>query len=172
MTDADVALVRTAQSEDERTSEQLVEAYREGVRLLERAIRGLDAEQIRARPISGKMSSLEVLCHVADCDQFLADRLKRTIATDRPLLIGVDATPYLARLHYHDRDPQLQLSLLGVTREQMAADLARIEPSDWSREAVHSESGVVTVRQELLHAIRHLERHVAAIHEKREALGL
>ena len=172
MTDADATVVRNAQSEDDRTAAQLIEAYRLGVRLLEEAVRHMDAEQIRARPVSGKMSSLEVLCHVADCDQFLADRLKRTIATERPLLLGVDATTYLTRLRYHDRDPQLQLRLLAVTREQMAADLDRRGPEDWLREAVHSESGVVTVRQELLHAIRHLERHVAAIVEKRDALGL
>ena len=172
MTDADIALVRQSQSEDPRSATQLIEAYRDGTRLMREAVSGLDPDQLRARPIADKMSSMEVLCHVADCDQFLADRLKRTIGTQRPLLMGVDATPYLTRLHYHDRDPQMQLELLEVTREQMAADLDRLGPEEWLREAVHSESGVVTVRQELLHAIRHLERHVATIREKREALGL
>lgn len=164
--------VAKAQTDDSRTAEELVEAYRRGPGLIRDAITGLDADALRARPIEGKMSSLEVLCHVADCEQFLADRMKRTIGTGRPLLVGVDATPYLTRLHYHDRDPQLQLALIDITRRQLAADLDRIEPDDWSREAVHTEIGLVTVRQQILHAIRHLEFHVGTIREKRAALGV
>jgi hypothetical protein len=29
-----------------------------------------------------------VVCHIADCEQFFADRMKRTVAMDRPLLLG------------------------------------------------------------------------------------
>jgi len=67
---------------------------------------------------------------------------------------------------------RLDLRLIEVTREQMAGDLARLAPDEWLREAVHSETGLVTLRQLLLHSIRHLESHVDAIHEKRAALGL
>lgn len=164
--------VRRAQTDDGRSTAELVEAYRRGAALMRDAIDGLDADALRARPIEGKMSSLEVLCHVADCEQFLADRVKRTIGTDRPLLVGIDATPYLTRLHYQERDPQLQLELIGVTRRQLAEDLDRIAVKDWSREAVHTETGLVTVRQLMLHTVRHLEFHVGAIREKRAALGL
>jgi hypothetical protein len=59
-----------------------------------------------------------------------------------------------------------------VTREQMAADLHRLALEAWERTAVHSENGLVTLRQLLLHATRHLERHVVTIGEKRAALGL
>ncbi len=164
--------VAAAQEDDGRSAEELVEAYRRGPSALREALDGMDAEALRARPVEGKMSSLEVLCHLADCEQFLADRMKRTIGTDKPLLIGIDATPYLDRLHYHDRDPELQLRLVEVTREQMAADLGRIAGEDWLRQAVHTETGLVTLRQLLLHTVRHLEWHLTAICEKRAALGL
>ncbi len=164
--------VRRTQSDDMRSAEELIAAYRRGPGLVASAIEGMDADALRARPLEGKMSSLEVLGHIADCEQFLADRMKRTIATNKPLLMGVDAGHYLDRLHYHERDPRLDLRLIEVTREQMAGDLARLTPNEWLREAVHSETGLVTLRQLLLHSIRHFESHVDAIHEKRAALGL
>jgi hypothetical protein len=54
----------------------------------------------------------------------------------------------------------------------MAADLDRLAPEAWDRTAIHTETGLVTLRGLLLHAIRHVERHVAAIAEKRAVLGL
>ena len=120
----------------------------------------------------GKMSSLEVVCHIVDADQFMCDRMKRTIATEMPLLMGVNGIAYLDQLHYHDRDPELDIHLLAVQREQMLADLARLPDDAWERSAIHSEVGKLTLRQLLNHAVRHLEEHVASIAEKRTALGL
>ena len=151
---------------------ELLAAYRRGPALLAAAVEGLDAEALRARPIAGKMSSLEVTCHIVDSDQFMVDRLKRTIATDRPLLMGVESAAYLGPLHYHDRDLGLDMSLLEVTREQMAADLGRLPAEAWSRTAVHSENGLQTLIGILRHAVEHLEDHVETILEKRRALGL
>jgi uncharacterized damage-inducible protein DinB len=165
--------VERAQADDGRAPEELVAAYRRGTGLLRDVLAGMDADALRARPVPQRtMSSLEVLCHLADCEQFLADRMKRTAGTERPLLVGIDATGYLERLHYHDRDPELQLRLVEVTREQMAADLDRLDAEAWQRTAVHTETGLVTLRQLLLHTIRHLEYHVSTIAEKRAALGL
>lgn len=151
---------------------ELLAAYRRGPALLAAAVDGLDAEALRARPIAGKMSSLEVACHIIDSDQFMVDRLKRTIATDKPLLMGVESAAYLEPLHYHDRDLDLDMRLLEVTREQMASDLDRLPAEAWSRTAVHSENGLQTLIGILRHAVEHLEDHVGTILEKRRALGL
>jgi uncharacterized damage-inducible protein DinB len=171
MTDQ-TAQVARAQEDDGRSVAALIAAYAAGPELLVAAAAGMDAEALRARPIDGMMSSLEVLCHVADCEQFLADRMKRTAATEKPTLMGVDASPYLEVLRYQERDPELQLLLVDATRRQMAEDLARLGEDAWARTANHSETGVVTLRQLLFHAVRHLEYHVGTIEAKREALGL
>jgi uncharacterized damage-inducible protein DinB len=127
--------------------------------------------QLLAYPIPDKMSAQEVVCHVADCDQFLADRMKRIVAMERPLLIGADGWLYPEALSYAERDLSLDLALVDATRAQMAADLGRLRPEAWERTGVHSETGLVTLRQMLLHAVRHLEHHVSTIAEKRAALG-
>jgi len=154
------------------TPAELVAAYRRGPATLRDAVAGMDAEALRARPIAGKMSSLEVLCHIVDSDQFMCDRVKRTIAMDRPLLMGAESAIYPGPLHYHDRDPELDLRLLEVQREQLAADLDRLAPDAWERAAVHSENGLQTLRETFHHAVDHLEAHVETILEKRRPLGL
>ena len=155
-----------------RTTAQLVADYRRGPTLLLEALARLDAGALRERPIPGKLSSLEVACHIVDSDQFMCDRLKRTIATERPLLMGVESVDYVGALRYHERDLELDLRLLEVQREQMAADLDRLPEDAWSRTAVHSENGTQTLVDILEHAVEHLEDHVEAIYEKRRALGL
>lgn len=159
-------------ADDGRPVADLITAYREGPSRARAAVAGMDALALCARPIEGKLSSLEVICHVVDCDQFMADRMKRTAAVDRPLLLGANTSAYSGALHFHDRDLGLQLRLLEVTREQMSADLERLDSEAWTREAVHSEVGLVTLRELVLHAVRHLEGHLETIAEKREALGV
>lgn len=153
------------------TSTELIEAYKRGPALLREAIAGMDAEALRARPIVGKMSSLEVVSHIVDSDQFMCDRVKRTIATDKPLLVGIESADYPGPLGYQERDPELDLRLLDAQREQLARDLERLAPEAWQRTAVHSENGVQTLHEIFHHAVEHLEAHVLAIAEKRAALG-
>jgi hypothetical protein len=90
---------------------------------------------------------------------------------DRPLLVGADGWLYPEALRYAERDLALQLALVDATRAQLAADLERLTPEAWERTAVHTETGLVTLRQLLLHTVRHLEHHVRTIEEKRAALG-
>ncbi len=154
------------------TPAELIGAYRDGAAILREAVSELDADALRARPIAGKMSSLEVLCHIVDSDQFMCDRVKRTIATTNPTLMGVESADYPEPLSYHRRDPELDLRLLEVQREQLAADLVRLSPETWARTAEHSENGTQTLQEVFHHAVEHLEGHVLTIAEKRAALGL
>jgi uncharacterized damage-inducible protein DinB len=168
----DHAQIAAAQLDDGAPAAELVARYRGGAALLRESIAGLTSEQLVAYPIPGTMSAQEVVCHLADCEQFLADRMKRTIAMERPLLVGADGWLYLDALSYAERDIELDLALVDATRAQMAADLDRLAPPAWERVAVHTETGLVTLRQILLHTTRHLEHHLVTIAEKRAVLGV
>jgi uncharacterized damage-inducible protein DinB len=148
----------------------LISAYENGVEELRAAVAGLSDDQLRSRPVVGKWSTLEVVCHIADCEQFFADRMKRTVAMERPLLLGADGFRYPEPLHYQDHDLEQELDLVAVTRRQMARTLRLVAPDAWQRTAVHSESGLVTLRQLLLHAINHLRHHLRFVAEKRAAM--
>lgn len=170
MTDSSIA--PGAANPTPSAADELLARYADGTRVLREAIVGLDEDALRARPIAGKMSSLEVTAHIVDADQFMCDRMKRTIATDKPLIMGVESVDYLEPLHYHDRDPELELKLLEVQRAQMLADMQRLPAEAWDRTCIHSEVGSLTLLRLLNHAVRHLEDHVVSIAEKRAALGL
>jgi uncharacterized damage-inducible protein DinB/GNAT superfamily N-acetyltransferase len=169
---ASAQVAAAQQDDDPRGTAELLAAYEAGTGVLRTAVAGMSLEQLRSRPVEGKWSTLEVLCHVSDCEQFFADRMKRTLAMDRPLLVGADGWRYPEAAHYHDRDPAEELALVELTRRQMARILQLVPEQAWRRTAVHTEAGQVTLRQLLLHAICHLEHHVGFIQQKRAALGL
>jgi len=154
------------------TVANLISSYEAGIEELRVALAGMTVEQLRSRPIAGKWSTLEVVCHIADCEQFFADRIKRTVTMDRPLLLGADGFRYPEPLHYQEHDLDEELDLVAVTRRQVARTLRLVAPDAWQRTAVHSETGLVTLRQLLLHAINHLRHHLRFVAEKRTAMTI
>src|SRR5262249_41356414 len=109
-------------------------------------------------------------CHISDCEQFFADRLKRTLAMDRPLLVSADGSRYPEAVHYHQRDLAEEIELVALTRRQMVRILHLVPAEAWHRTAVHTESGLVRFRQLVLHAVNHLAHHLRFVAEKRAAL--
>src|SRR5579862_8135067 len=122
----------------------MISAYEKGVEELRAGVAGMTGDQFRLRPVPGKWSTLEVVCHIADCEQFFADRMKRTVAMDRPLLLGADGFRYPEPLRYQEHDLEQELDLVAVTRRQVARTLRLLAPDAWQRTAVHSETGLVT----------------------------
>src|SRR6266496_2704547 len=103
----------------------LIDAYLAGVQTLRQAVAGMSRDQVIARPVPGKWSNLEVVCHLADFDPILEDRCKRVIAEERPTLLGADENRFAAALAYHQRDLEEELALLDATRSQMAKILRK-----------------------------------------------
>ncbi|MCI0683394.1 MAG: DinB family protein, partial [Gemmataceae bacterium] len=146
---------------------QLIDDYLAGPRLLRNAVAGLTREQLLARPIPGKWSTLEVVCHLADFDPILADRMKRIIAEERPALLGADENRFAAALAYHDRDLEEELTILDKTRSQLARILRQLPDTALERVGVHNERGPRTLEQLLKTAIQHIPHHVTFIDDKR-----
>jgi hypothetical protein len=148
----------------------LIAAYEQGITDLRNAVAGLTAEQVLSRPIPGKWSTLEVVAHLGDTEIYYTDRIERTIALERPLLIGVDERLYPERLKYQAFDLAEQLDLFTALRRHGTRFL-RLQPLEaWLRVAVHSETGVVTLRQLVFQAVRHVQHHLPFIAEKRAAM--
>ena len=151
---------------------QLVDDYLAGTALLRKAVAGMSREQVLARPVPGKWSTLEVVCHLADFEPILADRMKRVIALDRPSLFGADENRFAAELAYQARDLDEELILIEQTRRQMARILSTLGTDALARVGVHNERGPLTLEQLLAGATRHIAHHVKFIRDKRQALGL
>src|SRR5437773_534371 len=151
---------------------ELIHHYLAGVNTLRQAVAGMSREQLLARPIPGKWSTLEVICHLADFDPILTDRMKRVIAEERPSLLGADENRFAAALAYHDRDVEEELTILDKTRSQMARILGKLPDTALERVGVHNERGPRTLEQLVQTAIAHIPHHVKFIDEKRRALGV
>jgi hypothetical protein len=150
----------------------MIEEYLAGAAALRRAVAGMSREQLLARPVAGKWSTLEVVCHLADFDPILADRMKRVIAEDRPQLIGADENRFAEALAYHQREPEEELRLVEHTRGQLARILRTLPDEVLGRVGVHSERGPRTLEQLLAVATAHIPHHLQFVAEKRRALGL
>jgi hypothetical protein len=150
----------------------LIDNYLAGVNLLRQAVAGMTREQLTSRPIPGKWSTLEVVCHLADFDPILADRMKRIIALDRPQLIGADENRFASSLAYHERDLEEELAIIASTRSQIARILSNKPDSVLERVGVHNERGELTLERMLTLTTNHIPHHVKFIKEKRQALGM
>ena len=150
----------------------LLEQYLDGPRQLRQAVAGMSRPQILARPVAGKWSTLEVVAHLTDFDPIMADRMKRVIAEENPLLVGADEQKFAAALCYHERDLEEELTIVERTRSQLARILRKLPESALTRTGQHNERGPRTLQQLLETAINHIPHHVKFILEKRQALGL
>ena len=149
----------------------LIEQYLAGAGLLRRAVAGMTREQLLARPIPGRWSTQEVVCHLADYEPIYADRMKRVIALKEPELLQGDPGLFAARLAYTHRDMEEELALIEWTRKQMARILRALTPEDFQRKGGHSRDGVLTLEVLLQRITAHIPHHVRFIEEKKRALS-
>lgn len=153
------------------THAEAIESYLQGPALLRRAVAGMTTAQLDARPIPGRMSTREVVCHIADFEPVYADRMKRVLAEDQPSLPGGDPEEFRAALAYVQRDIDEELALVEIVRRQMARILQATGDDAWSRTGNHAVKGPLSVAELLAGITAHIPHHIAFIKEKRAALG-
>ena len=150
----------------------LIDQYQAGPAQLRKVVAGMSREQVAARPVPGKWSTLEVVCHIADFEPIYADRMKRVIAEENPLLLSGDPDKFQAGLAYGSRDVPEELTLIETVRDQMARILKTLPESAFARTGKHSTDGPLSLGVLLERITGHIPHHVQFIEEKRKALGL
>ena len=150
----------------------LIERYLRGAELLSAAVAGMNDERLDARPIAGKWSTRQVVCHVVDFEPIYADRMKRVIAENCPTFFGGDPDVFAARLAYDRRAVVGELQLLSAVRSHMAAILRELTAADFQRTGNHSEAGTMTLEALLTNIANHVPHHINFINDKRQSLGI
>ena len=148
----------------------LIEEFERGAGIVAEAVRGMSGEDLRKRPVAGKWSTLEVVCHLADFEIVGADRVKRVIAEDRPTLPDGDENAFAARLAYHKREIEDELQVIAGIRAQVTRILKSLAEEDFSRVGNHTAAGPLTLEQLVERMAKHVRHHVKFIEEKRAAL--
>jgi uncharacterized damage-inducible protein DinB len=154
------------------TTQALIDQYAGGAQQLRQAVAGMSGGQLRARPVAGKWSTLEVVCHIADFEPVYADRMKRVLAEENPLILAGDPDQFAAKLAYDARDLEEELALIDVVRRQMVRILRGLSASDFARTGRHTEAGPMSLETLLTRVTNHLPHHIKFIQEKRQALGV
>ena len=149
----------------------LIADYLAGPAALRQAIQGMTPAQLNAAPIPGKWSTRQVICHIADFEPVYADRIKRVIAEDEPLLMSGDPDQFAAKLAYDQRDLEIELQLIEVVRRHLASILRTLPAETFQRAGKHSRDGLLTIETLLTRITGHIPHHVQTIAEKRAALG-
>src|SRR5258708_9160133 len=98
----------------------LLDAYLSGPETLRTAVAGISRENLISRPIAGKWSVLEVVCHLADTDANIAHRIKRVLAGERPVFDRGKPDLILAALAHNDPDIYEELGGFHLTSRQIA----------------------------------------------------
>jgi hypothetical protein len=125
----------------------IIEAYLAGPLDPRAAVKGLSREQLVSRPVAGKWSTLEVVCHLAHTDANIAHRIKRVLSEERPTFERVQPDRMLAALAYHARDTEEELAAFEITRLQIARILSASSPEAWERTGVVGDRGERTIAQ-------------------------
>lgn len=153
----------------------LLDVYARGPERLHRALDGLSDDALRARPIQGKWSVLEIAVHVADSEMVGAVRIRMVLAgPGEPVLPGYDQDRWSQRLGYRDvKAPHLARALesFAALRAATLPLLAAASPDDWSAAGIHPGRGRLTLRNLLELYADHSERHIEQIVALRGRLG-
>jgi uncharacterized damage-inducible protein DinB len=154
--------------------QELADQYLAGTAQLRAAVAGMTREQLVARPVAGKWSTLEVVCHISDFDPILVDRMKRVLAlsSEVPLLLAADENLFLKALRYHDRDVEEELAVIEATRKSMARIIRGLAPEQLQLTGNHNKKGLQTLEKVIQIAINHIPHHLPFVAEKRKALGV
>jgi len=149
----------------------LIDEFAAGPQIVRDAVKGMTREQMTARPVPGKWSTLEVVCHLSDFEIVYADRIKRIIAEEQPKLPDGDENLFASRLAYHNRELEEELQMLGAIRASTVRILRTLKDADFSRIGVHATAGPLSIQQFVERTVNHVKHHVGFIAEKRKALG-
>jgi hypothetical protein len=152
-------------------TDSLIEAYSGGAALLRDAIPLAAEIDWDARPIEGRWSIREVICHLADSEIVYADRMKRVIAEEHPTFFEADPNLFRPALFCSQRPLEGELDVVSAVRAHMLPILRSCGPREYQRTGVHSLDGTLTLQKLLERITAHIPHHVAFIEEKLRALG-
>src|SRR5262245_44680664 len=125
----------------------LIDDFAAGADLVRDAVKEMTREQLLARPVPGKWSTLEVVCHLADFEIVGAARIKRVIAEDKPTLFDADERLFASRLAYGSRELGDELQVISSIRSQVSKILRALTDADFARVGTHTAAGPLTLQQ-------------------------
>lgn len=153
----------------------LIDQFEDGIALLNNALEGLSPEAIAWVPPAeaniGLWSIHQIVIHLADAEASFADRIKRIIAEDDPVLLEWSEEKFLQRLFYNEQSVEDAVGLIKLTRKQLTRVLRKVPKSAFERSGNHSRRGKQTLADVIGFDNWHLAHHVEFIDKKKAAFS-
>lgn len=154
---------------DWETRQKLVDAYKDGYRVVVEALDRATEAELDFSPGDGKWTVRQIVHHLADSEMTSAIRLRLLIASPNPSIAGYDQDEFARRLYYTDRPIEASLEAFRAARRTTAEILDRLSEAEWLCEGTHSEHGRYTVHKWLELYAAHAHGHAEQIRAARAA---
>jgi len=151
--------------------EQLIRQYAAGYDEVAQALKGFPEESLSAHPIPGKWSAREIVHHLGDSETISAQRLRKLLAEEFPVIYGYDQDRLAILLRYNLREIAPSLAAFRAARESTLQLIETITDEDWKLKGWHTEHGVYSADLWLEIYAVHAHNHAAQIRQLREAIG-
>ena len=147
--------------------EALLERFRRGPEVLAATLTGAAGPELDFK-LDDSWSIRQIVAHVSDSELVAADRFRRIIAEDNPVLVGFDQDKWATALDYSVRKPSHGLEMFRNLRSETFDILKNLSADAYTRTGNHSERGVITLKDLLLSMAEHAEAHAQQIRKVRE----
>ncbi len=112
---------------------------------------------------TGKWSIKKILVHLSDTEDTLMNRVKKTIAENKPVIYGLDPDLWNDGLAYDDYPLSVSKHLYHACRESVIHLAKNYYQNLGTREYVHSETGIRTLKDEFDKIAAHNQSHLNQI---------
>ena len=119
----------------------------------------------------GTWSIAQLVAHLLDADLVIADRIKRVIAEDEPVLQAFDEGRWLERLDSGSMPVDEAVALFSANRRWMTRLLRKCSDADFARVGLHTEAGRKSLADLVVTAVSHVDHHLRFLFGKRASLG-
>jgi len=156
---------------DPMEREALIARYAAGYDEVTKALEGFPASGMTAHPIAGKWSAHQIVHHLADSESTSAQRLRRLLADEHPMIQGYDQERWADALRYEQRDLGPALDAFRAARATTLQLFPGMTEADWTRPGWHTESGPYTAETWLAIYAAHAHGHADQIRRLKAALA-
>lgn len=140
---------------------ELLLAYAQGPRILKEALASYPTEALDFTPGAGKWSLRQIVLHLAESEVQAYVRARTIIAEPGKPVLAYDQDRWAATLDGAAQPLEEAVDLFRLLREMISRQLRGLPEEAWSRFAVQSERGAMTLEQWLAGYEKHLREHLA-----------
>jgi hypothetical protein len=151
--------------------QSLITDYLKGMAQVQEAVDGVGEPLLSFKPADNAWSIKEIIIHLCDADLVAANRMKKVIAEDNPLLMAFDQDAWTSKLGYSELDHEYYLQLFGTIRKGMAVILRNLPAEAWARTGIHNVAGKITLQDIVESYIGHVNDHLKQIDRNKTAFA-